>query len=177
MLSLNDIYLGFEQKKRICKNRFFRKEVCLLLTQAVKKNMVFAAWWTELEVLVQEILVWPVSHAFNMKDIIQHQRKSRENIGCCCFCASYGGCKRQNLIFFIPSYLLSFCVHSYVCTPVLHHVLINRIIAYLSILIFQAYRHFWNNVFSDQRKTYANSTPEMANSIGPTVIHSFVFRA
>ena len=100
MLSLNDICLGFEQKKRIYKNRFFRKEVRLLLTQAVKKNMVFAAWWTELEVLVQEILVWPVSHAFNMKDIIQHQRKSRENIGCCCFCASYGECKRQNLIFF-----------------------------------------------------------------------------
>ena len=165
MLSLNDIYLGFEQKKRIYKNRFFRKEVRLLLTQAVKKNMVFAAWWTELEVLVQEILVWPVSHAFNMKDIIQHQRKSRENIGCCCFCASYGGCKRQNLIFFIPSYLLSFCVHSYVCTLVLHHVLINRIIAYLSILIFQAHRHFWNNVFSDQRKTYADSTPVMAKEL------------
>ena len=147
MLSLNDICLGFEQKKRIYKNRFFRKEVRLLLTQAVKKNMVFAAWWTELEVLVQEILVWPVSHAFNMKDIIQHQRKSRENIGCCCFCASYGGCKRQNLIFFIPSYLLSFCVHSYACTLVLHHVLINRIIAYRSIMRFQEHIHFWNIVF------------------------------
>ena len=137
----------FWTKKRIYKNRFFRKEVRLLLTQAVKKNMVFAAWWTELEVLVQEILVWPVSHAFNMKDIIQHQRKSRENIGCCCFCASYGGCKRQNLIFFIPSYLLSFCVHSYACTLVLHHVLINRIIAYRSIMRLQEHRHFWNIVF------------------------------
>ena len=145
-LNVNDICLGFE-KKRIYKNRFFRKEVRLLLTQAVKKNMVFAAWWTELEVLVQEILVWPVSHAFNMKDIIQHQRKSRENIGCCCFCASYGGCKRQNLIFFIPSYLLSFCVHSYACTLVLHHVLINRIIAYRSIMRFQEHRRFWNIVF------------------------------
>ena len=114
MLSLNDICLGFEQKKRIYKNRFFRKEVRLLLTQAVKKNMVFAAWWTELEVLVQEILVWPVSHAFNMKDIIQHQRKSRENIGCCCFCASYGGCKRQNLIFF-HSIISSLVLCTFLC--------------------------------------------------------------
>ena len=104
----------FWTKKRIYKNRFFRKEVRLLLTQAVKKNMVFAAWWTELEVLVQEILVWPVSHAFNMKDIIQHQRKSRENIGCCCFCASYGGCKRQNLIFF-HSIISSLVLCAFLC--------------------------------------------------------------
>ena len=104
----------FWTKKRIYKNRFFRKEVRLLLTQAVKKNMVFAAWWTELEVLVQEILVWPVSHAFNMKDIIQHQRKSRENIGCCCFCTSYGGCKRQNLIFF-HSIISSLVLCAFLC--------------------------------------------------------------